>query len=150
MATESDKQRQLEPGEFLHQALEDAGEVIKKWWLFSSQAQEQFARAEAACIAKGRAETSLRLQRDMVRPIVEQRDEARAQLAALQAAAPRWIPTSERLPEVNVDVLFVTGDPCWLCCGHLWLDMWRDGDDRYLKSEVTHWMPLPPLPSEET
>lgn len=66
----------------------------------------------------------------------------------IQAAAPRWIPTSERLPEVGEEVVFL-----WLGKRHLGMRVdetrWLDEDGLYY-IRVQHWMPLPPLPSEET
>lgn len=68
----------------------------------------------------------------------------------------RWIPVTERLPEVechvySVDVLFYVRDDgiyagyvnhetgTWKCRCHA---------VKFAKNRVTHWMPLPPAPKE--
>lgn len=64
-----------------------------------------------------------------------------------ELSKPRWIPVTERLPEMNV--------PC-LVYNKLQPTMvgWRIDDKRfripgsYLPDHPTHWMPLPP-PAEE-
>lgn len=88
------------------------------------------------------------------------RIEAQAkEIEKLRAQLPRWIPVEERLPEYGVRVLATdmyegddyTGiwtreeyedeaDGCWYD-DHGW---WHASDD------VTHWMPLPEPPKEET
>ena len=66
------------------------------------------------------------------------------------AAATKWIPVTERLPEGWAVVLgyMVTGDYRTL--------KWKNNTQRwegilvdYEKDFVTHWMPLPPAPKEE-
>lgn len=63
---------------------------------------------------------------------------------------PRWIPVTERLPDVGKDVLcFCRANICFV----LGWDgnHWHEGADRYYMSGfVTHWMPLPEPPKEET
>lgn len=63
---------------------------------------------------------------------------------------PRWIPVTERLPDVGKEVLcFCRANICFV----LGWDgnHWHEGADRYYMSGfVTHWMPLPPAPKEET
>ena len=63
---------------------------------------------------------------------------------------PRWIPVTERLPEVRVWVL------CY--CRANSFDVFRMTDEGhwqygnrsiYMKGYVTHWMPLPEPPEEE-
>jgi hypothetical protein len=57
--------------------------------------------------------------------------------------ASRWIPVSERLPEVNVEVLVTDGERRKSAS-------LQDGSflihGEYEFEGVTHWMPLPPLP----
>lgn len=70
-------------------------------------------------------------------------------------AWPRPIPVSERLPEVGKPVLWCSGGE-WEC-GHLTdsdLDgkKWWSPDTHYdivpLDTTATHWLPLPPSPTE--
>ena len=62
----------------------------------------------------------------------------------------KWIPVSERLPEYNDDLLFVTS-----CAVSGVRFGYYDTDNRFHDTEgdkvlgVTHWMPLPPPPPEE-
>lgn len=66
-------------------------------------------------------------------------------------AEPRWIPVTERLPEVDVPVL-VIGENCYnqkvVVVRHLTDFGWYDENDDYLMAFVTHWMPLPEPPKE--
>ncbi|AUN86027.1 DUF551 domain-containing protein [Klebsiella pneumoniae] len=88
--------------------------------------------------------------------------------AAMLAAAPqssgsepatvpgKWIPVSERMPEVGVKVLCfpVEGEPIHAVFnGQLWLQdiSWSNSDepiDNVITCNVTHWMPLPAAPQE--
>lgn len=64
-------------------------------------------------------------------------------------AGTRWIPVSERLPEIETEVIvfsgllmwiaFLTKEKVWEIVGH---------DETYDQSLVTHWMPLPEPPKE--
>lgn len=58
---------------------------------------------------------------------------------------PRWIPVSERLPELGLSVIGVGGESSpremWLDLNHQW--HMADGSEVDL---VTHWMPLPEPP----
>ena len=72
-----------------------------------------------------------------------------ARIAELEAAQ-RWIPVSERLPEIGVRVLFYNSfitniHKGWLSCDE-WVSeigVFYNGDK--LK-RITHWMPLPEPP----
>lgn len=62
---------------------------------------------------------------------------------------PKWIPVTERLPELNVPCLvYNKSQPTMVG--------WRIDDKRfripgsYLPDHPTHWMPLPQPPKEET
>lgn len=88
--------------------------------------------------------------------------------AAMLAAAPqspgselatvpgKWIPVSERMPEVGVKVLCfpVEDEPIHAAFnGQLWLQdiSWSNSDepiDNVITCNVTHWMPLPAAPQE--
>ncbi|MCP6201192.1 DUF551 domain-containing protein [Klebsiella pneumoniae] len=88
--------------------------------------------------------------------------------AAMLAAAPqspgsepatvpgKWIPVSERMPEVGVKVLCfpVKDEPIHATFnGQLWLQdiSWSGSDepiDNVIPTSVTHWMPLPAAPQE--
>ena len=67
----------------------------------------------------------------------------------------RWIPVTERLPDMHVEVLVCTEDygetelgfaTVAVYDGSDWLECWER--KTYLKA-VTHWMPLPEPPKEE-
>jgi len=68
---------------------------------------------------------------------------------------PRWIPTSERLPEQGVEVLAFSTDgwcpspPGWERCivTLTWVEptCWMDQEGKE-REKVTHWMPLPNRP----
>lgn len=96
------------------------------------------------------------------------RDGWNACRAAMLAAAPqssgsepatvpgKWIPVSERMPEVGVKVLCfpVEDEPIHAVFnGQLWLQdiSWSNSDepiDNVITCNVTHWMPLPAAPQE--
>ena len=64
-----------------------------------------------------------------------------------ELSKPRWIPVTERLPERNGTYLvYVYGDVTDL---NYWRGKWHRLGDDYTKA-VTHWMPLPQPPEEET
>lgn len=83
-----------------------------------------------------------------------------AMLAAADCSIPmisdRWIPVSERMPEVGVKVLAfpVEDEPIHaIFNGQLWLQdiSWSSSDepiDNVIPRNVTHWMPLPAAPQE--
>ena len=67
----------------------------------------------------------------------------------------QWIPVSERLPELDVDVLVFNGD--YIFVSQYYRSHWGSWDkvghlvwvkDSYAKNP-THWMPLPPAPKGE-
>ncbi|MFV9045829.1 DUF551 domain-containing protein [Klebsiella oxytoca] len=68
----------------------------------------------------------------------------------------KWIPVSERMPEVGVKVLAfpVEDEPIHaIFNGQLWLQdiSWSSSDepiDNVIPRNVTHWMPLPAAPQE--
>ena len=70
------------------------------------------------------------------------------EIRSLRAQIPRWIPVTERMPEVDVDILFFSTDG-YIQIGHMEI---RDDIRVFLTEEwmqqfgVTHWMPLPEVP----
>lgn len=65
-----------------------------------------------------------------------------------------WISVDERLPEDDENVLVYSGDKemfiAWCgVLGRTWRDSFRDAPyDELVGISITHWMPLPPPPSE--
>ena len=57
------------------------------------------------------------------------------------ALAKRWIPVTERLPDVGIEVLIYSEDD-GVCVDYY-------GGDTFGYYDVTHWMPLPEPPKEE-
>ncbi|HFR4130893.1 DUF551 domain-containing protein [Raoultella ornithinolytica] len=77
-------------------------------------------------------------------------------LQSVDSVADRWIPVSERMPDVGVKVLCfpVKDEPIHaIFNGRLWLQdvSWSgsyDQIDNVIPVSVTHWMPLPAAPQE--
>ena len=74
-------------------------------------------------------------------------------LARMKAALPKWIPVTERLP-LRGDAVLCVGDNgigiADFVCGDKWCALpwfYVDGEQ---ETNVTHWMPLPTPPKEET
>lgn len=63
--------------------------------------------------------------------------------AELLKAAPEWISVTDKLPEDNGHYL------CALTFGLVVIDTWYAGE-WVNGGNVTHWMPLPKLPKEES
>lgn len=74
----------------------------------------------------------------------------------VDSVADRWIPVSERMPEVGVKVLCfpVEDEPIHAAFnGQLWLQdvSWSNSEepiDNVITCNVTHWVPLPAAPQE--
>ena len=54
----------------------------------------------------------------------------------------RWIPVTERLPDIGIEVLVYSEDD-GICMDYY-------GGDSFGYYDVTHWMPLPEPPKEES
>ena len=86
---------------------------------------------------------------DAIEELSAIREEQKAQIIAMAAEdKPRWIPVTERLPELNVPCLvYNKSQPTMVG--------WRIDDKRfripgsYLPDHPTHWMPLPQPPKGE-
>ena len=85
------------------------------------------------------------------RRFYEERKVLNARIAELEAER-RWIPVSERLPEVNEDVFTVVydtndGSTSVSALKHHGDGVWFIWDKGYYV--VTHWMPMPKLPEAQ-
>ena len=61
-----------------------------------------------------------------------------------------WIKCSERMPGDFEYVLVSDGvnvEVMWWDCGGFW-DCWSERNSNIDTDDVTHWMPLPPPPTE--
>lgn len=67
---------------------------------------------------------------------------------AWNTRASGWIPCDERMPDDNVDVLVY--DDCILIASYnsneKYTSGWMESFECYPLTNVTHWMPLPPMP----
>ena len=85
---------------------------------------------------------------DAIEELVATVGTAYNELANNEANKPRWIPVTERLPEISTWVLTYRPTleaiwPAFLTSAGDWID--EDG----IPPEITHWMPLPEPPKEE-
>lgn len=62
-------------------------------------------------------------------------------------ASRRWIPVSERLPEMWTTILIRCSDN-YMTTSQLMSDP-KNGNIIFSLKDVTHWMPLPPAPESE-
>lgn len=70
--------------------------------------------------------------------------------AEKDAKKPEWISVKDRLPEKKHEVYLCSLDSC-LFQGSQYIDIRLfDSDGKWRNGTVTHWMPLPELPKEET
>lgn len=75
--------------------------------------------------------------------------DAKEERERLKEQIPKWIPVTERLPEENDVVLITDGyntGTAFLIDGYGWNSPFDDVNT----SHITHWMPLPKPPKEET
>lgn len=75
-------------------------------------------------------------------------DSANEANIALYGALPRWIPVTERLPEHGWHLAYGPTIKMEVLHFHSAEEVWSS--ERYYNIEVTHWMPLPEPPKEET
>lgn len=84
-----------------------------------------------------------------------------ARIAELEAKVPRWIPATERLPENGVPVLvnYIGNNygkyhpdaiAVWTDYGCFWWEGSLEDCYAEVAMPITHWMPLPGWPEEET
>lgn len=84
-----------------------------------------------------------------------------ARIAELEAKVPRWIPVTERLPENGVPVLvnYIGNNygkyhpdaiAVWTDYGCFWWEGSLEDCYAEVAMPITHWMPLPGWPEEET
>ncbi len=84
-----------------------------------------------------------------------------ARIAGLEAKVPRWIPVEERLPENGVPVLvnYIGNNygkyhpdaiAVWTDYGCFWWEGSLEDCYAEVAMPITHWMPLPGWPEEET
>ena len=77
-----------------------------------------------------------------------------AEIIIAELAKPRWIPVTERLPDVYKHVLVnipgMSPHPTVQEAFYEKSGMWYSNGFRYNTDENTHWMPLPEPPKEET
>lgn len=90
--------------------------------------------------------------------LIEQQD---ARIAGLEAKVPRWIPVTERLPENGVPVLvnYIGNNygkyhpdaiAVWTDYGCFWWEGSLEDCYAEVAMPITHWMPLPGWPEDET
>lgn len=87
--------------------------------------------------------------------IAEEAADAIEVLSKMETTTPRWISVEERLPLYGQDVLAVRtygdGEKCQeVLMAHI--AVWNEGTGRkwWNATNITHWMPLPEPPKEET
>ena len=84
-----------------------------------------------------------------------------ARIAELEAKVPRWMPVEERLPENGVPVLvnYIGNNygkyhpdaiAVWTDYGCFWWEGSLEDCYAEVAMPITHWMPLPGWPEEET
>ena len=86
---------------------------------------------------------------DAIEERCQQVDKFMEEAARLYSKQPKWIPVKERLPDEDDEVLVVAvnvfnHDDRWVSIDWLYSGGWQQHEI------VTHWMPLPTPPKEET
>ena len=105
---------------------------------------------------------------DFIRQLEHHIGELTEKVAQLEAAQPKWISVEERLPEPNTTVLLIAhgwesqlvyigklekveSEKSWLTGLVSKASEWTVYGFSYLKEPiVTHWMPIPQMPKEDT
>ena len=80
------------------------------------------------------------------------------EIERLRAAEPRWIPVSERLPEVGVRVLVACTSMVFFATRivlgssflpqHQGQEKWVDDEEMWIEPNPDYWMPLPAPPAD--
>ena len=85
---------------------------------------------------------------DAIEERCQQVDKFMDEAARLYAKLPRWIPVTERNPEHGWYLAYGPTIKMEVLHFHSVEEVWSS--ERYYNIEVTHWMPLPEPPKEET
>lgn len=118
----------------------------------------------ALCLYQGNGcdampETPLVQAADAIEERCQQVDKFAEEAARLYAKQPKWIPVMERLPEETNHYLVHIECKCdgellskwtqvaWFCKKFYWE---HSHGTEFFEETVTHWMPLPKPPKEET
>ena len=87
----------------------------------------------------------LRKAADVIEELQKQRDEWESHAALAESFARGWIPVTERLPEKDTRVIVCASLPEGVHSDFIYEDgHW------FVSAGVTHWMPLPEPPKEES
>ena len=114
-------------------------ELVKR--LRKTQKLAEYAAEDVAKMPNmifGEAADAIETMREMV---ATAHDELANVIQSYEESKPRWIPVTERLPEDGVYVLAYSADDDYMCV---------EARHKFAAFQVTHWMPLPAPPKEET
>ena len=63
---------------------------------------------------------------------------------------PKWVPVNERLPEDYDDAIVTDGVDYYVAYWRKDAGAWDSCQSGWVDADITHWMPLPTPPKEET